>query len=75
MVSGDGAEDVAAPASGDVAAVDRVVILDAGAQFGAVIDRTCREIGVQSHVKPLNTTADRVKVKAKGFLTPQVTRY
>ena len=62
MVSGDGAEDVAAPASGDVAAVDRVVILDAGAQFGAVIDRRCREIGVESHVKTLHTEAEEIKV-------------
>ncbi len=41
---------------------EKVVVLDAGAQYGAVIDRRCREAGVQSEVRPLDTPAEEVKV-------------
>ena len=38
-------------------AVAKVLILDAGAQFGAVIDRRCRECNVDSAVLPLSSTS------------------
>ncbi len=45
-----------------VVEMEKVVILDAGAQYGAVIDRRCREAGVDSDVKPLDTSAKYIKV-------------
>ncbi len=43
--------------------VEKVVILDAGAQYGAVIDRRCREAGVDSDVRPLDSSAKHIKVR------------
>uniref|UniRef100_A0A336KJC2 CSON008806 protein n=1 Tax=Culicoides sonorensis TaxID=179676 RepID=A0A336KJC2_CULSO len=40
---------------------DRVLILDAGAQYGKVIDRKVRELQVESELLPLNTSADVIK--------------
>ncbi|KAG5674427.1 hypothetical protein PVAND_004399 [Polypedilum vanderplanki] len=40
---------------------DRVIILDAGAQFGKVIDRKVRELQVESEILPLATTAQYIK--------------
>lgn len=37
--------------------VSKILILDAGAQFGAVIDRRCRECNVESTVLPLSATS------------------
>lgn len=48
--------------SGPSSSSPRVLILDAGAQFGAVIDRRCRELKVQADVKPLETPAYNIKV-------------
>lgn len=45
---------------------DRVVILDCGSQFGKVIDRKCRELKIESVVKPLETTS-AYSIKEAGF--------
>lgn len=40
---------------------DRVIILDAGAQYGKVIDRKIRELLVESELLPLDTSAQQIK--------------
>lgn len=44
---------------------ERLVILDAGAQYGKVIDRKIRELKVKSELLPLDTPAQ--KLKEQGF--------
>ena len=50
-------------------AIETVAILDAGAQYGKLIDRRIRELGVHCELVPLDISAEEVmKANYKGLV-------
>lgn len=41
--------------------MEKIAILDAGSQFGKLIDRSLHEIGIKTELLPLNISPDRLE--------------
>ncbi|CAG7827795.1 unnamed protein product, partial [Allacma fusca] len=55
--------------NGDLTAKPSLLILDAGAQYGKLIDRKVRELNIHSEILPLNTSAEEiVRSQAKALI-------
>lgn len=48
--------------------IQKLLILDAGAQYGKVIDRRCRELNVESELKSLNINSNAINDEYKGII-------
>ena len=47
---------------------EKIAILDAGSQYGKVIDRRIRELRCESDILPLNTPASVLKDSYQGII-------
>ena len=69
LQSMDTSENIPTSAVNGINHVEKVAILDAGAQYGKIIDRRVRELNVESFILPLNTPAKQLETEGyKGII-------